>query len=138
MINQLLTSPRQGVQVGQLSGGALGGAMRTGIAGVVSKHKGQGIKVLDERTKIHEWEFIYDVRKDKSLQKGGPGMQQGGSLPGSGLSNSSGFGQSPSNGNGSGQGSGFGQGSGSGQGSGFGGSNNGSNNGIGGPQNRRQ
>ena len=132
MINQLLTSPRQGgVQVGQLSGGALGGAMPTGIAGVVSKHKGQGIKVLDECTKIHEWEFIYDVRKDKSLQKGGPGMQQGGSLPGSGLSNSSGFGQSPSNGS-SGQGSGFG-------GSGFGGSNSGSpNNGIGGSQNRRQ
>lgn len=133
MINQLLTSPRQGgVQVGQLSGGALGGAMPTGIAGVVSKHKGQGIKVLDERTKIHEWEFIYDVRKDKSLQKGGMAPQQGGSLPGSGLSNSSGFGQSPSNG------SGFGQGSGSG-GSGFGGSNSGSpNNGIGGSQNRRQ
>lgn len=121
MINQLLTSPRPGVQVGQLSGGALGGAMPTGIAGVVSKHKGQGIKVLDERTKIHEWEFIYDVRKDKSLQKGGMGTQQSGSLPGSGLSNSSGFGQSPSNG------------------SGFGGSNNGSpNNGIGGSQNRRQ
>ena len=132
MINQLLTSPRQGVQVGQLSGGALGGGMPTGIAGVVSKHKGQGIKVLDERTKIHEWEFIYDVRKDKSLQKGGQGMQQSGSLPGSGLSNSSGFGQPSSNG------SGFGQGSGSGQGSSFGGSNNGSNNGIGGPQNRRQ
>ena len=131
MINQLLTSPRQGVQVGQLSGGALGGAMPTGIAGVVSKHKGQGIKVLDERTKIHEWEFIYDVRKDKSLQKGGMGMQQSGSLPGSGLSNSSGFGQSPSNG------SGFGQSP--ANGGGFGGSNNGSpNNGIGGSQNRRQ
>ncbi len=132
MINQLLTSPRQGgVQVGQLSGGALGGAMPTGIAGVVSKHKGQGIKVLDERTKIHEWEFIYDVRKDKSLQKGGMGMQQSGSLPGSGLSNSSGFGQSPSNGSGFGQGNGFG-------GSNNGSSNNGSNNGIGGAQNRRQ
>ena len=131
MINQLLTSPRQGVQVGQLSGGALGGAMPTGIAGVVSKHKGQGIKVLDERTKIHEWEFIYDVRKDKSLQKGGMGMQQSGSLPGSGLSNSSGFGQSPSNG------SGFGQSP--SNGSGLGGSNNSSpNNGIGGSQNRRQ
>lgn len=121
MINQLLTTPRQGVQVGQLTGGALGGAMMTGIAGVVSKHKGQGIKVLDERTKIHEWEFIYDVRKDKSLQKGAMGQQPGGALPGSGLQNSSGFGQSPGNG-----------GANSG---GFGGANNG---GIGGSQNRRQ
>lgn len=92
MINQLLTSPRQGVQVGQLTGGNLAGAMPTGIAGVVSKHKGQGIKVLEERTKIHEWEFIYDVRKDKSLQKGAMGPQQSGTLPGSGLNNSSGIG----------------------------------------------
>jgi hypothetical protein len=92
MINQLLTQPRQGVQVGQLSGGPLAGAMPSGIAGVVSKHKGQGIKVLDERTKIHEWEFVYDVRKDKSLQKGGMAPQQSGRLPGSGLNNSSGMG----------------------------------------------
>jgi len=92
MINQLLTTPRQGVQVGQLTGGNLAGAMPTGIAGVVSKHKGQGIKVLEERTKIHEWEFIYDVRKDKSLQKGAMGPQQSGTLPGSGLNNSSGIG----------------------------------------------
>ena len=92
MINQLLTSPRQGgIQVGQVAGGQLAGSMPTGIAGVVSKHRGQGIKVLEERTKIHEWEFIYDVRKDKSLQKG-MGAQPGGQLPGSGLNNSSGVG----------------------------------------------
>ena len=92
MINQLLTSPRQGgIQVGQVAGGPLAGSMPTGIAGVVSKHRGQGIKVLEERTKIHEWEFIYDVRKDKSLQKG-MGTQPGGQLPGSGLTNSTGVG----------------------------------------------
>ncbi len=100
MINNLLTQPRQGVQVGQLTGGQLAGAMPTGIAGVVSKHRGQGIKVLEEKTKIHEWEFVYDVRKDKSLNKGGM-PQQGGQLPGTGLTNSSGFGSS-----GSGMGSG--------------------------------
>ncbi|MBY0505787.1 MAG: hypothetical protein K2X03_17865 [Bryobacteraceae bacterium] len=100
MINNLLTQPRQGIQVGGLAGGQLGGAMPTGIAGVVSKHKGQGIKVLEERTKIHEWEFVYDVRKDKSLQKGAMGQQNGGRLPGSGLNNSSGVG---SNSNGFGQ-----------------------------------
>ncbi len=92
MINQLLTQPRQGVAVGQLAGGALGGAMPTGIAGVASKHRGQGIKVLDERTKIHEWEFVYDMKKDKSLQKGAMAPQRSGTLPGSGLSNSSGMG----------------------------------------------
>ena len=88
MINNLLTQPRTGVQVGQLTGGILAGAMPSGIAGVVSKHRGQGIKVLEERTKIHEWEFIYDVRKDKSLQKGAMAPQQSGRLPGSGLTNS--------------------------------------------------
>lgn len=127
MINQLLTSPRQGgVQVGQLTGGNLTGAMPTGIAGVVSKHKGQGIKVLEERTKIHEWEFIYDVRKDKSLTKGVMGQQPGAGLPGSGPSNSQGSQNNGSTGLGSSPNFGGQQGIGGQQGVG------------GSPQNRRQ
>lgn len=42
---------------GQFGGG--------GIAGVASKHEGRGIKLVNERDRIEEWEFIYDYGKDR-------------------------------------------------------------------------
>jgi hypothetical protein len=51
------------------SGGAVG------IAGVATKYKGPSIKVVNERKKYQEWEFIYDMKKDKSLM-GAAGVQQ--------------------------------------------------------------
>lgn len=47
-----------------LTGGG-GGNGNTGIAGVASKHEGKGIKLINERERIEEWEFIYDSAKDK-------------------------------------------------------------------------
>jgi hypothetical protein len=41
---------------GQFGGG--------GIAGVASKHEGRGIKIVNDRERIEEWEFIYDYAKD--------------------------------------------------------------------------
>jgi hypothetical protein len=38
-----------------------------GIAGVATKYKGPAIKIVNERKKYQEWEFVYDMKKDKSL-----------------------------------------------------------------------
>lgn len=65
--------------------------MGTGIAGVgVPKEiKGSGIKVVKERSKYREWEFIYDPKEDKTvvgaaaasqnqqMQNGAPGVSPG-------------------------------------------------------------
>jgi len=68
---------------GQFGGG--------GIAGVASKHEGKGIKLVNERDRIEEWEFIYDYGKDRGgrpntntqSQQGNPGgMNPGGMNPG--------------------------------------------------------
>jgi hypothetical protein len=37
-----------------------------GIAGVASKREQEGIKVYGDRKKYNEWEFVYDITKDKS------------------------------------------------------------------------
>lgn len=42
---------------GQFGGG--------GIAGIASKHEGRGIKLINDRDRIEEWEFIYDYGKDR-------------------------------------------------------------------------
>lgn len=96
MINQILTNPQNRLQVGQPTG-AQTPALAGKIAGFASKYKAEGIKVIEERTKINEWEFIYDFRKDKSLTGGMGGAQMPNQntnpLGGSGLSNT-GFGNS--------------------------------------------
>ncbi len=72
-----------GLQGGALQGGGGNPAM-TGIAGFASKKEGKGIKVVNERERIEEWEFIYDPAKDKggrpntnmqTQQQGQQGMQ---------------------------------------------------------------
>jgi len=37
-----------------------------GIAGVASKREQEGIKLYGKRSKYNEWEFVYDVTKDKT------------------------------------------------------------------------
>jgi len=84
-----------------------------GIAGVASKFEAEGIKIIAEKTRYNEWEFLYDAGRDPFLT----GVQMGGGTPG----------QAPMNpGNTVGTGSSFGSGNnnrgtgGFGSGSGFG------------------
>lgn len=72
MIRNILTTPRQGATVGTPA--TAGVAMQGGIAGVASKGKGEGIKRINERSKIDEWEFLFDV---KTAMQQGAGRGQG-------------------------------------------------------------
>jgi hypothetical protein len=70
MIQNLLTTPRpemaaNGMQVPGAPGLTIGG----GIAGVASKAEIESIKVYNEREKYNEWEFVYDIKKDKRLKQ---------------------------------------------------------------------
>jgi hypothetical protein len=61
LIQQILTTPRQPpASVSGLTGGG------SGIAGVASNADGQGIHIIGDRSKYKEWEFIYDLKNDKS------------------------------------------------------------------------
>ncbi len=71
LIRNLLTQPRAGGLPGAT--GAGGQTIGGGIAGVASKYEAEGIKVYNERSAINEWEFVYDLKNDKSLA-GGVGM----------------------------------------------------------------
>lgn len=143
VIQRLLTTPRQpppGVIPGSSATGPItnpGGAFQIsgpaanggngqfgggGIAGVASKHEGRGIKLVNERERIEEWEFIYDYGKDRGGRPGTnsqsqQGNMQGGINPaqGSGFGGGGGFGQQGQGGFGQQGGGGFGQ-----QGGGFG------------------
>jgi hypothetical protein len=54
--------PQTGTQPTTSAGGQqIGG----GIAGVASKLEADSIKIYNERQKYNEWEFIYDLSKDK-------------------------------------------------------------------------
>ncbi len=59
MIRNLLTQPRQG-PLGAAGTQAGGTPVAAGIAGVASKAKGVGIKRINERERIDEWEFLFD------------------------------------------------------------------------------
>jgi hypothetical protein len=61
VIQNLLTTPRQPPST--LGGFSGGGA---GLAGVASTAKGTGIHLINERSKYQEWEFVYDLKNDKS------------------------------------------------------------------------
>ena len=86
LIGNLLTSPRQAPST---TGGLTGGG--TGIAGVASNAEGKGIHVVNDHTKYKEWEFVYDLKNDKSALGAGAGalqqqlqQQQNGATPGTG------------------------------------------------------
>jgi hypothetical protein len=72
LINNLLTTPRQGGIPGQAGAAAMG----PGIVGVATKHEGVGIKVYAERTKYQEWEFVYDPKEEKAPNMAGNQQQQ--------------------------------------------------------------
>lgn len=59
MLNNLLTTPRPGGMPTNMPGSTIGG----GIAGVASKFEEEGIMVINQRTKINEWEYIFDQTK---------------------------------------------------------------------------
>jgi hypothetical protein len=63
MIQQLLTTPRQPPS----SAGGLTTGNTGGIAGVASTAEGKGIHVVNDHTKYKEWEFVYDLKKDKTV-----------------------------------------------------------------------
>ena len=46
-----------------------------GIAGVASTASGSGIKVINDRQKFKEWEFVYDMTKDKTTALGAQNQQ---------------------------------------------------------------
>lgn len=50
-----------------------------GIAGVASKREQEGIKIYGGRTDYHEWEFVYDLSKDKG--RGGAAGVPGAQVP---------------------------------------------------------
>jgi hypothetical protein len=65
LINQILTTPRSGVAAAgaqPMGGMQIGG----GIAGVASTVERTGIKIYNEKEKYNEWEFLYDLTKDKT------------------------------------------------------------------------
>jgi len=76
MIGQILTSPRPGGMPTGQPGTVVGG----GMAGVASKFEAEGIMVINERTTINEWEFIFDKTKWRIPPNpigGGPGSPMG-------------------------------------------------------------
>jgi len=81
LIQNILTNPRPapaGMQTG--GGGQITGG---GLVGVASKLEGPSIKVYNERSAYHEWEFIYDPKNDKSLALAGAPAPGGGTAPAS-------------------------------------------------------
>jgi len=83
LIQGLLTSPRPGGMPLSNPGTIVGG----GIAGVASKFEAEGIMVINNRTAINEWEYIFDItkyRKPGSPLGAGPGTPANGTptLPG--------------------------------------------------------
>ena len=59
MLQNILTTPRPGGMPTNMPGATIGG----GIAGVASKYQAEGIMVINQRTKINEWEYIFDATK---------------------------------------------------------------------------
>ncbi|MCS7026067.1 MAG: hypothetical protein NZV14_14785 [Bryobacteraceae bacterium] len=131
MINRILTTPRAGPGTSTGLGAQTFGA---GIAGVASKYEAEGIKLINDRSRYNEWEFLYDAKRDPVLMGGGVNFSgqsvqgtmspsQSTGLPAGGAMNpglGTGAGSSPGFGSGFGSGAGsFGTGGSSGRGSGF-------------------
>lgn len=53
-----------------------------GIAGVASKREQEGIKVYNKKKKYNEWEFVYDISKDKSRSAAGTTQTAAGAATG--------------------------------------------------------
>jgi hypothetical protein len=48
----------------------------TGLAGVASTAKGVGIHIVNDKKKYQEWEFVYDIKNDKTTGVGQLMQQQ--------------------------------------------------------------
>lgn len=71
MIQQILTTPRQPpASISAFTSGNTGG-----IAGVASTADGKGIHLVNDQSKYKEWEFVYDLKKDKTVV-GAAGVNQ--------------------------------------------------------------
>ena len=94
MLNNLLTTPRPGGMPSIMPGATIGG----GIAGVASKYEAEGIMVINDKTAINDWEYIFDKTKYRAppnpvngsvgtalppMQGGSTGTPIGGGPPGS-------------------------------------------------------
>jgi hypothetical protein len=81
IIQNLLTTPRSAPDSSTSTFGTVTGANGTGgiggIAGVASKFEGTGIKIIHDRKKYKEWEFVYDFKNDGNKQQGLPGQTPG-------------------------------------------------------------
>lgn len=109
MIGRILTTPNpNGAQIAQAAAASGTTQMGVGIVGIASKYDAEGIKRINEKSNIKEWEFIYDQTQDKSLQKpGGPnqigtpigqsGNNSNGASNNNAGSNSTGFGGNTNN-----------------------------------------
>jgi type II secretory pathway pseudopilin PulG len=81
LINQILTTPRPQGGLAAGTGQPLGTQIGGGIAGVASTLERAGIKIYNEKQKYNEWEFLYDLTKDKTgmgaaMAAGGMPQQQ--------------------------------------------------------------
>ncbi len=71
MIQQILTTPRQPpASISAFTSGNTGG-----IAGVASTAEGKGIHLVNDHAKYKQWEFVYDLKKDKTVV-GAAGVNQ--------------------------------------------------------------
>ncbi len=80
LIQNLLNTPRTPPSSFTSSASSTSGTTGTtggGIAGVASKYPGTGIKIIKERKKYKEWEFVYDFKNDSGKQQQIPGQQAG-------------------------------------------------------------
>jgi type II secretory pathway pseudopilin PulG len=76
LINGILTNPRQATQQGQSGqpgqtgnpvGAPVGQQIGGGVAGVASTAQAPSIMVYNDRSKYNEWEFIFDLSKQRGL-----------------------------------------------------------------------
>lgn len=83
LVNQLLTTPRQGGLAGMTTASPAGAVQpqvfERGIAGVASKSTKTGVMVYKDKSAYNEWEFVFDYRE---AQGEAPGQAQGmGAVP---------------------------------------------------------
>ena len=81
VIRGILSAPRPGGLAGMRNSRraqTLQGAFQGGIAGVATKAQEMGVKRYGGRESYHEWEFVYDYRKDNKFGGVGVGPGAGG------------------------------------------------------------
>lgn len=67
LIQSMLTSPRSASFAASGATTQSGMQIGGGIAGVASKLEDKGIKVYNDKENYNEWEFVYDMTKDRGL-----------------------------------------------------------------------